>query len=167
MANGRLGGVLRRLREGGPFDGAGMSEGGLLERYPRHREEAAFTALVRLHGPMVLGVCRRLLRDAHDADDAFQATFLVLVRKAHSIVPRERIGPWLYGVAYRTSLKAKAMANRRRARQKTLEDMPSPPGHPEAEWLALLDHEINRLPEKYRMPLVLCDLERKTRKQAA
>ena len=167
MPNAGLGRVVRRLREMALVDGAGLSDGELLERYVCHREEAAFTALVRIHGPMVLGVCRRLLRDTHDADDAFQATFLVLVRKAHAVVPRERIGAWLYGVAYRTSLRAKAMANRRRAKQKTLEDVPSPPADPESEWLALLDHEIMRLPEKYRVPLVLCDLERKTRKQAA
>ena len=167
MASGRMAEVVRRLREIALLDGGGLSDGALLERYLADRDNAAFTGLVRIHGPMVLGVCRRVLRDSHDADDAFQATFLVLVRKGHAIVPRERVGPWLYGVAYRTSLKAKAMANRRRAKQKKLEDVPSPADHPEAEWLALLDEEINRLPEKYRSPLVLCDLERKTRKQAA
>ena len=167
MSSGRLAGVMRRLVEVALADGGGLSDGALLERYLNLREEAAFGALVRIHGPMVLGVCRRVLGNVHDADDAFQATFLVLVRKGHTIVPRERVGPWLYGVAYRTALKANAMAKRRRGKQKKLEDVASPATESESEWLALLDQEINRLPEKYRAPLVLCDLENKTRKQAA
>ena len=144
------------------------TDGELLERYLGNREDAAFAALVKRHGPMVFGVCRRILRDVHDAEDAFQATFLVLIHKAQSIVPPERVGPWLYGVAYRTALKAKAMSNRRRAKQKPLVDLPAKTPHPEAEWLALLDKEIkSAFPEKYRAPIVLCDLEGKTRKQAA
>src|SRR5262245_52751331 len=166
MAGGRMHTVVRRLRQSAMLD-AGMSDGALLERYLAQRDDAAFTALVRRHGPMVLGVCRRVLRDAHDADDAFQATFLVLVRKAQTVFPRERVGPWLYGVAYRTSLKAKAMSLRRRAKQKVLHDLPSPPRSADADWLAALDQEIHRLPDKYRLPVVLCDLEGKTRKQAA
>ena len=167
MVSGRLRSVVRRLRQTALFDAAGLSDGTLLERFLSSKEEAAFAALVQRHGPMVLGVCRRILRHSHDADDAFQATFLVLVRKAHTIVPRERVGPWLYGVACRTSLKAQAMNSRRRAKQKTLEDVPGRAAPPATEWLALLDQEIDRLPEKYRLPIVLCDLEGKTRKQAA
>jgi RNA polymerase sigma factor (sigma-70 family) len=169
MPGERMHTVVRRLRSaiGGAMLDAGLSDGALLERYLAQRDDAAFTALVRRHGPMVLGVCRRVLRDAHDADDAFQATFLVLVRKAQTVFPRERVGPWLYGVAYRTSLKAKAMSLRRRAKQKVLRDLPGQPASPDTEWLALLDREIHRLPDKYRLAVVLCDLEGKTRKQAA
>jgi DNA-directed RNA polymerase specialized sigma24 family protein len=100
--------VVRHLRraallaaDGGPTDGQ------LLECFVSRREEAAFQALVRRHGPMVLGVCRRVLGNDHDADDAFHATFLVLVRKEPSVRPRELVGHWLYGVAYRTALKAR------------------------------------------------------------
>src|SRR5438309_4527587 len=166
MPSGRMREVVRRLGQMTLVAGA-LSDAELLGRYISRRDEAAFAALVRRHGPMVLGVCRRILRHPHDADDAFQATFLVLVRKAQAIVPRERVGAWLYGVAYRTSMKAKAMNLRRRAKQKPLEDVPGPAVPADAEWLALLDREINRLAEKYRLPIVLCDLEGKTRKQAA
>lgn len=167
MANARIRAVVRRIRHTALFDSGGLSDGDLLERYLSQREEAALEALVRRLGPMVLGVCRRNLRDAHDADDAFQATFLVLLRKAHTIMPRDRVGAWLYGVAHRIALKAGAMNRRRRARQKALADLAGPPARGEDDWLALLDREIKRLPEKYRLPIVLCDLEHKTRKQAA
>src|SRR5215213_9033841 len=88
----------------------GMTDGQLLECFVSRREALAAEALVRRHGPMVWGVCRRLLRHGHDAEDAFQATFLVLVRRAASVVPRERVGNWLYGVAHQTALKARAVA---------------------------------------------------------
>src|SRR5438093_3493944 len=104
-------------------DGAGLLDAELLERYVRQREEVAFEALVRRHGPMVLGVCRRVLHNDHDAEDAFQATFMVLVRKAGSIVPRELVGNWLYGAASRTALKARSMAARRRAVERQVRDM--------------------------------------------
>src|SRR5207253_6439186 len=124
-----------------------------LERFLTLREEVAFEALVRRHGPMVLGVCRRVLRNGHDAEDAFQATFLVLVRKAGSIVPRELVGHWLYGVAYRTALKARSMAARRRAMERQVRDMARSetldPGARD-DWQDQLDHELNRLPDKYR-----------------
>ena len=97
----------------------GLSDGQLLDRFVARREEAVFEAIVRRHGPMVWGVCRRVLRDHHDAEDAFQATFLVLARKAASVMPREKLGNWLYGVAYQTAMKARAMrAKRRRGRAK-------------------------------------------------
>ncbi len=143
----------------------------LLDRFVSQRDAAAFAVLVRRHGPMVLGVCRRLLQHLQDAEDAFQATFLVLVRKAASLGQRELLGNWLYGVAYRTALDARAAAMRRRKREKQVSAMPEPEMRDESqEWRDLrpfLDHELNRLPEKYRIPIVLCDLEGKTRQQAA
>ena len=135
------------------------------------KDEAAFEALVRRHGPMVLGVCRRVLRNHHDAEDAFQATFLVLVRKAASIVPREMVANWLYGVAYRTALKARSMIARQRVRERQVTEMPEPEAaEPDDCWRdlqPLLDQELSRLPDKYRVPIVLCDLEGKTGKEAA
>src|SRR5438105_4529843 len=97
--------------------GAGLADGELLDAFAQRRDAPSFEALVRRHGPMVLGVCRRVLRDAHDAEDAFQATFLVLVRRA-AAVPRASVGNWLYGVAYRTTLSARRAAARRRARER-------------------------------------------------
>jgi RNA polymerase sigma-70 factor (ECF subfamily) len=94
--------------------GGSLTDGQLLECFVARREEAAFAALVRRHGPMVLGVCRRILDHSHDADDAFQATFLVLVRKAASVTPRELVGNWLYGVAYRTAPHGCLFSTRRR-----------------------------------------------------
>src|SRR5262245_36460846 len=108
--------VLRQLRDAvlSP-DAVGLADARLLESFLVHQDEVAFEALLRRHGGMVMGVCRRLLNNPHDAEDAFQATFLVLVRKAASIAPREMVGNWLYGVAYQTALKARAVAARRRA----------------------------------------------------
>src|SRR5437016_2066128 len=118
MAAGQMNEVLRHLRRIGlQRDGAGLTDGQLLERFLAQREEAAFEALVRRHGPMVLGVCRRILGNAHDAEDAFQGTFLVLVRKAAAFTKRETIGNWLHGVAYRTALKARAAAAKRRVKE--------------------------------------------------
>src|SRR5262245_27516652 len=118
MITGELSEVLRRLRRrAGPHDRRAAG-GELLGRYLQPRDGDAFEALLARHGPMVLGVCRRLLGSAADAEDAFQATFLVLVRKAASIVPREQVGNWLYGVAYRTATSAKVMNARRRAKER-------------------------------------------------
>jgi RNA polymerase sigma factor (sigma-70 family) len=147
-----------------------LTDAQLLERFLARREEIAFEELVRRHGPMVLGVCRRVLGRSHDAEDAFQATFLVLVRRAVSIVPRSRVGPWLYGVARRTALKARASAaRRRRAEQQAARDRPltTPPADMGGDLRPLLDEELGRLPEKYRDSLVLCLLEGKSRKEAA
>jgi RNA polymerase sigma factor (sigma-70 family) len=142
----------------------------LLERFLRGREEEAFAALVRRHGPMVLGVCHRLLGHAQDAEDAFQATFLVLARKAASVVPPGMVGNWLYGVACRTARKAKAAVVRRRGRERQVGEMPEPAMTPVEAWAELrplLDRELERLPEKYRAPVVLCDLEGNTYREAA
>src|SRR5476651_474684 len=94
-----------------------VSDGHLLDRFISRKDESAFTELVRRHGRMVLGVCQRVLDNPHDAEDCLQAAFLVLVRKATTIQPREMVGNWLYGVAYRTALEAKKMAARRRDRK--------------------------------------------------
>jgi RNA polymerase sigma factor (sigma-70 family) len=147
-----------------------VTDAQLLERFLLRREESAFEELVRRHGPMVLGVCRRILGEPHDAADAFQATFLVLVRQAASIVPGSRVGPWLYGVARRTALKARSSAaRRRRAEQEAVRGRPrtTPPADLGSDLRPVLDEELGRLPEKYRAPLVLCLLEEKSRKEAA
>jgi len=107
--------------------GADMTDGQLLDCFLARREEAAFEALVRRHGPMVLGVARRVIGDSHTADDAFQAVFLVLARRAGAVRPREQVGNWLYGVAYRTAMKARAVLARRRSREKQVDAMPEPP----------------------------------------
>ncbi len=119
---------------------------------------------------MVWGVCRRVLRNHHDAEDAFQATFLVLVRKAASIASRELLANWLYGVAHQTALKARATAAKRKGRERQVTDMPEPAVTEQDLWRdlqPLLDEELSRLPDKYRVVIVLCDLEGKTRKEAA
>jgi RNA polymerase sigma factor (sigma-70 family) len=148
----------------------GATDRQLLERFTRQQDEAAFTALVRRHGPMVLGVCRRVLDNAHDAEDAFQATFLVLVRRASSIGRPDLLANWLYGVAYRTAKKARANALRRRAHERLAALMPRAEPLVDAAWQdlrTLLDEELHRLPDKYRAPLVLCYLEGKTNEEAA
>jgi hypothetical protein len=109
MATGPMSEVIRHLRRAVLLpEGAGLTDGQLLEGYLSRRDEAALAALVRRHGPMVWDTCRRVLPHYHDAEDAFQATFLVLVRKAASIVPRQMVANWLYGVAHQTALKARA-----------------------------------------------------------
>jgi RNA polymerase sigma factor (sigma-70 family) len=150
-------------------DGAGLTDAELLGCFVEHRDEGAFAALVRRHGPMVWGVCRRLLNQ-QDAEDAFQATFLVLVRKAAAVVPRGMVGNWLYGVAHQTALHARRTAARRKARERQVADMPEPAVVEQELWndlQPLLDQELSRLPDKYRAVLVLCDLESLTRKEAA
>src|SRR5215469_15021140 len=151
-------------------DGADPTDGQLLGWFVEQHDELAIEALVRRHGTMVMGVCRRILHNEHDAEDAFQATFLVLVRKAASIVPRERIANWLYGVAHRTALKARATAAKRRARERQVTQMPESAVTEQGLWhdlQPLLDQALNRLPDIYRVAIVLCDLEGKTRREAA
>lgn len=171
MTDSRWGGVMHQLRRTALMhDGAGLSDGQLLECFLARRDEAAFEALVRRHGPMVLGVCRRILANVHDAEDAFQAAFLVLARKAASIQPRDLVGNWLYGVAYRTALEARGVLARRRTKEKQVSAMPEPPApHSEvnADLRPVLDEELSRLPDKYRVPVVLCDLEGRSRKEVA
>ncbi len=175
MSTGQLGTVVRYLRRMARAPARGEPrDRHLLERFVTHREDAAFAALVERHGPMVLGVCQRVLQDGHDAEDAFQATFLVLARKAGAIRRQASVGSWLYGVAYRTSLRAKAQAARRRAREREASGMqpvptcPAPAAESARQDLRpLIDAELALLPEKYRAPLVLCYLEGKTNTEAA
>ncbi len=151
-----------RQGDGGPTDGQ------LLARFIEHREQAAVAALVQRHGPMVWGVCRRILRHHHDAEDAFQATFLVLIRKAASVRKREMMANWLYGVAQQTAMKARAMLAKRRTREKQGTAMPEPQAAEQDtrnDLQALLDQELSRLPDKYRVAIVLCDLDGKTRRR--
>src|SRR5262249_11633425 len=124
MPTGQLTPILRYVGELAAADGP--SDGRLLEQFVRCGDESAFAILVRRHGPMVLGVCPRVLRDVHAAEDAFQATFLLLVRRAGSLRRPEALGPWLYGVAYRTALKARRVLSRRR-REQPLHEVPVTP----------------------------------------
>jgi RNA polymerase sigma factor (sigma-70 family) len=170
MATPPMSEVIQHLRRMVLGDGAGLTDGQLLEEFVRGRQEAALAALVRRHGPMVWGVCRRVLFNYHDAEDAFQSTFLVLVRKAASISAPELVGNWLHGVAYQTALKARARAARRAGRERQVDDLPHSVVTGQELRLdlkRLLDQELNRLPEMYRILLVLCDLEGKTRRETA
>jgi RNA polymerase sigma factor (sigma-70 family) len=172
MANGSLSAVLQYLRrlQRGPGSTADVGDARLLERYTALGDEAAFAALVRRHGPMVWGVCTRLLHHTQDAEDAFQATFLVLVRKARSLHGPDRLPPWLYGVAYRTALKARAEAARRKARESMAVEKRAGKEPAEAVWddlRSVLDEEVNRLPRRYRTPFLLCYLEGMSNDEAA
>jgi RNA polymerase sigma factor (sigma-70 family) len=159
--------VLRHIRG---LAAAEESDGQLLERFAAAREEAAFAALVRRHGPLVLGVCRRVLHQEQDAEDAFQATFLALARKAASAGRRATLGTWLYQVAYHAALRVRQQSALRRRREDRTPPRPRPDLLAEVtgrELLTVLDEELHRLPERCRAPLVLCYLEGRTRDEAA
>ncbi len=143
---------VRRFTEAARPEAA--SDRALLGRFADVRDDRAFAELVARHGPMVLGVCRRVLRHATDAEDAFQATFLVLVRKAGAVRDPERLGPWLYGVAWRT-------ANKLRVSRRAIQQLPAdvPDHRPSSDWPVEVDAAIARLPDKYRVPIVLCHLQ--------
>src|SRR5260370_6330884 len=159
MGTAQIDAVIRHLRRAVlRQDGAGRTDGQLLGSFIDQKHEAAFEALVRRHGPMVFGVCRRVVGNHHDAEDAFQATFLVLARKASSVRPRERLANWLHGVALRTAMKAKAMTAKRRGREKQVTEMPEPELSQQDQWRdlqPLIDQELNGLPENYRLPILL------------
>jgi RNA polymerase sigma factor (sigma-70 family) len=168
MATDQLSQVVQHLRSlVANRETEGIPDADLLKRYVHERDEAAFETMVRRHGPMVLGVCHRLLHNSHDVEDAFQVTFLVLVRKASGLRSPGTIGNWLYGVAYRTALEARKASARRRAKEAQV--VPRTESSPErhADVRSMLDQELRRLPDKHREVVVLCDLEGKTRKEAA
>src|SRR5262245_47877049 len=167
MATARQTDVLRHLRRlTCSQPGADVTDAQLVELFVRTRDEDAFAAIVRRHGPMVLAVCRRVLVNDHDAEDAFQATFLVLARKAARLRQRNLVGNWLYGVAYRAALEVKAG----RPKEKPVSALPEPEVTDTCPWSELrpiLDAELSRLPEDGRVAVVLCDLEGRTRREVA
>jgi RNA polymerase sigma factor (sigma-70 family) len=170
MAHTRLGAVLRQIR--GAVTAGALAEapdGELLERFAARGEEGAFAALVRRHGPMVLGVCRRVLGHAQDAEDAFQATFLVLARQAESIRKQASVGGWLHRVAQRLAVKARARRARRHDHERRAGTMRKAEADVSGAWQDLqgvLDEALQSLPEKYRSALVLSYLEGKTHEEA-
>jgi RNA polymerase sigma factor (sigma-70 family) len=170
MAGARLDTLLRQLRRvAGPPGNGEATDSRLLERWLSQRDEAAFELLVRRHGPLVWGVCRRVLADPHEAEDCFQASFLALLKKAGSIGRREAVGGWLYKVAYRTALRARAGASRRAGPPLAVAQEPAAWGE-DPGWRDLrpvLDEEVSRLPERLRLAFVLCCLEGKTLAEAA
>jgi RNA polymerase sigma factor (sigma-70 family) len=149
----------------------GLSDAQLLERFHTQHDAGAFEALVGRHGPMVLSVCRGILRDPHDAEDAFQATFLVLVAKGRTIRGRDAVGGWLHQVAHRVAIQANTALARRRTLERQVGQMAVATGAngpaPSDDLLPALHEEIARLPEKYRLAVVHCDLEGMTQAQAA
>ena len=159
---------LESLYEHGTY--GGLADAQLLEQFAAHRDEGAFEVLVCRHGPMIFGVCRRILGNSHDAEDAFQATFLVLARKAASIARRELVAGWLYAVARQTAKKARALKARKQTHERQVAHMIEPEMVPHDPWddrLQLFDEELSRLPDRYRLPIILCELEGKTHQEAA
>jgi serpin B len=167
VSNRTNAGIAQLLRGVRARYAEGFTDGQLLRQFLAQRDEAAFTALVKRYGPMVLGVCRRILGNAADAEDAFQATFLVLVRKAGSLTGHAVLGDFLHGVARRTALNARRLSTRRRMKERAMARPEVQGEEVRDDWLPLLDEELGRLPDKYRVPIVLCDLEGKTRGEAA
>ena len=170
MAQSDLSAVLRYLqRLGTPGDNLADAE--FLRKFVTHHDEAAFTELLKRHGPMVWTTCRRLLTQSADVDDAFQATFLVLIRRASSLQRPEQLGPWLHGVACRVAVRLRRTAARHR-------ECPLPPeelsaresAQPDLVWTDLrsvLDEEVNRLPERYRLPFIMCFFQGLTNEETA
>src|SRR5262245_40022382 len=163
MAHGPLNALLRHARR--PAGDADLTDAQLLDRYRLRNDPAAFEALVQRHGRLVLAACRPLLDDPADVDDVFQATFLALMRNAGAIRSGASVGGWLYRVAYRLALRARADAARCRC------ELPEPAGPaPDLSWreaVGVLHEELDRLPEKFRLPLVLCYLDGRSRDEAA
>jgi RNA polymerase sigma factor (sigma-70 family) len=173
MAADHLGALLRRIDAHLTTAAAHRgSDGELLERFVAAREEGAFAALLERYGSMVLNVCRRVLPELHDAEDAFQATFLLLVKKADSISKRESVASWLHGTAYRLAIHLRRQSAKRKEREQQHEPPKSPdrePGYEMAwrELQAVLDEELAQLPDRYRAPLLLCYFQGKTHEEAA
>jgi RNA polymerase sigma factor (sigma-70 family) len=169
MSRGQLTAALSHLRRLTEAEAEGPPDQVLLERFAAGRDEAAFADLVRRHGSMVLGACRRVLRHEQDAEDAFQATFLTLARKAGGAGWGASVAPWLYEVAYRLACEARRQAARRRERER-LAAVPEARPAPDSclsELAGVVDEELHRLPAPYRRPLLLCCLEGRTRDEAA
>jgi RNA polymerase sigma factor (sigma-70 family) len=166
VGNAALGRLRHLLGEGAA---GGQTDAQLLERFVAARDEASFAGLVRRHGAMVLAICRRVLRHEQDAEDAFQAAFLILARKAGAVRWQPSVGGWLFRVAHRIALKARKRTARARTRERTVTDMPqmarATPA-PDWELRALLDEAVSHLPEKYRAAVVLCYVEGKTQEEA-
>src|SRR5579875_1534214 len=171
MARHNLGSLVRYLRQlAGSGQGDGANDAELLERYVRNRDEAAFELLVWRHGALVFNVCRRMLRSEQDAEDAFQATFLALVRKASSISRCGSVAAWLYKVAYRVALEARQRTRKTAAVEKSGGETLAVQPADDLLWSdmrPILDEELNRLPERLRRPIVLCYLEGKSNAEAA
>src|SRR5580704_2712733 len=165
MAKHSLNGVLQHVRKlAAVRTNHELSDRELLERFVSERDESAFIVLFARHGPMVLGVCRRALPAFHDAEDACQATFLVLARKASSVCKKTSLSSWLYGVACRVAANLKRNQARRKTHERRMD------ASAEVTWRemqSILDEELQRLPECYRAPLILCYLECMTRDEAA
>ena len=170
MSDGQRAGVLDGTSSAHPASVEEPSDRQLMERFAAARDADAFAALIRRHGPMVLGVCRRVLGHEQEAEDAFQATFMVLVRKGGSLRQPELLGNWLYGVAYRIAHKARTRMVRHRDQPLQVDPMTTTDPHADLflqELRGLLDEELKALPAKYRAPLVLCYLEGLTNEEAA
>ncbi len=165
MTTASLSAVVHYVRRLGEGDLRGLTDRELLDRFTGERSEAAFAELVRRHGPAVLSACKRVLSNEHDAEDAFQAAFLVLVRKAGSIRKHEAVGGWLYQVAYRLALRVRTLSDRQSS-EPLSEEVPAPI-RPSDLLRTSLDEELARLPEPYRTAIVLCYLEGRTQAEAA
>src|SRR5271168_3314957 len=154
----------------GPSSQSEPTDERLLRDYVASQDAGAFAAIVRRHGGVVSGVCRRVLGREQDVEDAFQATFLVLVRKAPSLTRPNLLGNWLYGVAYRTASKIRTANIRQRTREAPMVDLPAPDANDDTTWRDLrpvLDDELQRLPQRYRTPIVLFYLESKSAEEVA
>jgi RNA polymerase sigma factor (sigma-70 family) len=172
MANNTLRPLINHIRRAAaPAGAGGPTDRELLARYARHRDETAFAALVRRHGRLVLAACRQVLADEADVEDAFQATFIVLLRKASRVRWRDAIGGWLFGVAHRVAVKARcAAARRRECERRACGRRPEASESPDLSWreaCAILHEELDRLPDRHRLPLLLCYLDGRSREEAA
>ncbi len=171
MADGHIGTAINQLRRLiGEESGCTLTDAQLVESFVQRRDEASFEVLVWRHGTMVFNLCQRILHDRHEAEDAFQAVFLVLARKAGSIGKSEAVGSWLYKTAYRIALRMRAKVEKHGVAREAIDDLPAPPATDNLLWRDLrpvLDEEINCLPEKYRAPFVLCYLQDHTNEEAA
>ena len=163
--------VLRHVRKiAGKPSGAEDTDAELLDRFIRQHDDGAISMLIQRHGPMVRGICRRVLEQSADADDVFQATFVVLLRQAHSIRKRRSLGSWLYGVAYRIALRANTEAARRQIHERRFAATRTADPESQLTWqeiCSVLDAELHKLTEKHRSPLLLCYLQGQTRDEAA